>query len=235
MTDAAPRDPGAPSGGQAGRDFDAVLFDFGGVFMDSPFAAAETAAGVMGVPFELLTEVVFGSYDSDTDHPWHRLERGEITFADARDGISDLAVERGMGELDPFDVLASLADRGQHGHREFVVDAVRDLRAAGLRTSVVTNNIAEFGGFWRTIIPLDELFDDVVDSSEVGVRKPSAAIYELSCQRLGVAPERSVFLDDFEGNVVGARQVGLTGICVGFSVESTAVAIRELRRLTGLA
>lgn len=212
-------------------DFDAVLFDFGGVFMDSPFAAAEAAAGVMGVPFELLTEVVFGSYDRDTDHPWHRLERGEITFADARESISGLAVESGMGELDPFEVLASLADRGRHGHREFVVDAVRELREAGLRTGVVTNNIAEFGGFWKTIVPLDELFDDVVDSSEVGVRKPGAAIYRLACERLEVAPERAVFLDDYEGNVRGARQVGLTGICVGFSVESTAVAVRELRRL----
>jgi len=216
-------------------DFDAVLFDFGGVFMDSPFAAAEAAAGAMGVPFELLTEVVFGSYDHDTDHPWHRLERGEITFADAREGIGGLAVEAGMGEVDPLEVLASLADRGQHGRRTFVVDAVRDLRAAGLRTGVVTNNIAEFGGFWRTIIPLDELFDDVVDSSEVGVRKPAPEIYRLSCDRLDVAPDRTVFLDDYEGNVVGARLVGLTGICVGFSVESTEVAIRELRRLTGLS
>jgi len=231
MTDAAPRDPGAPSGGQAGRDFDAVLFDFGGVFMDSPFAAAEAAAGVMGVPFELLTEVVFGSYDSDTDHPWHRLERGEITFADARDGISDLAVERGMGELDPFDVLASLADRGQHGHREFVVDAVRDLRAAGLRTSVVTNNIAEFGGFWRTIIPLDELFDDVVDSSAVGMRKPNPAIYRLAMDRLDVTDaSRAVLLDDFGPNVDAAKALGLHGILV----EHPDPAMAELRRLCGL-
>ncbi len=211
--------------------FGAVLFDFGGVFMDSPFAAAEAAAAAMGVPFELLTEVVFGSYDHDTDHPWHRLERGEITFADAQAAIGRLAVERGMGEVDPFEVLASLADRGRHGHREFVVDAVRDLRAAGLRTGVVTNNIAEFGNFWRTIIPLDELFDDVVDSSEVGVRKPNPAIYRLACERLGVAPAQSVFLDDYEGNVVGARDVGLTGICVGYSVESTRVAVTELRHL----
>lgn len=217
--------------GPGDRSYDAVLFDFGGVFMDSPFAAAETAAAAIGVPFETLTAIVFGSYDEDTDHPWHRLERGEMTFADTRVAIDELAVAQGFEGLDPLNVLASLADGGRHGTRSFVVDTVRDLRAAGIRTSVVTNNIAEFGQFWRTIIPLDELFDDIVDSSEVGMRKPDPRIYRLACERLDVEPERAVFLDDFAGNVAGAEAVGITGICVGYSVSTTEVAIAELRTL----
>ena len=207
----------------------AVLFDFGGVFMDSPFAAAEEGAAKLGVPLDQLTSIVFGSYDRDDDHPWHRLERGEIPFRDARSEIIELSRSAGLVDIDPIDVLAALGSRG--GTRDFMVDLVRDLRARGMKTGIVTNNIAEFGEFWRPIIPLDELFDDVVDSSEVGVRKPNPAIYRMACERLAVEPRDAVFIDDYEGNVAGAIAVGLTGVCCGFTVESTRLAADELREL----
>ena len=87
---------------------------------------------------------------------------------------------------------------------EPVVDAVRAVRAAGGRTAVVTNNVRELSHTWRPVLPLDELFDTVVDSCEVGLRKPNPAIYLLACERLGVAPERAVLLDDIESNLRGA-------------------------------
>jgi len=210
--------------------FDAVLFDFGGVFIESPFAVADLAAERLGVPLADLSAVMFGSYDNDDDHPWHRLERGEITFDDARREIGAAASAAGLGDLDPFDVLASMA-ASTHGPRGFVVDFVREVRGMGLKTAVVTNNVAEFASFWRPILPLDDLFDDVVDSSAVGVRKPNPAIYELACDRLGVEASRSLFVDDYEGNVVGARVAGLVAVCCGYSVETTAAAIEMLRGL----
>jgi epoxide hydrolase-like predicted phosphatase len=213
--------------------FEAVLFDFGGVFIDSPFAAAETGAAELGVPFEQLSGIVFGPYDRDTDHPWHRLERGELDLRAARREIGRLAREAGIEGLDPLGVLASLATSG--GVREFVVDLVREVRASGRRTGIVTNNVAEFGTYWRSMLPLDELFDDVVDSSEVGLRKPSPEIFHLACERLEVTAERAVFLDDFEGNVAGARAAGLHAICCGLTVETTAEAVGTLRRLLGLS
>lgn len=210
--------------------FDAVLFDFGGVFIDSPFAVAEAGAARLGVSLEDMVRVMFGSYDTDDDHPWHRLERGEISFEDARGEIAALARAGGLGELDPFEVLAALAG-DTHGPREFVVDFVREVRDVGVKTGIVTNNVAEFASFWRPILPLDDLFDDVVDSSQVGVRKPNPAIFDLACRRLGVEGPRTLFVDDYEGNVVGARAAGLAAVCCGYTVESTAAAIESLRAL----
>ena len=220
------------TGGPGG--FDAVLFDFGGVFIDSPFAVAEAAAAKLGLHPDELMAVVFGPYDSDTDHPWHRLERGELSFDAARDEIRRLSLGAGTVELDPMAVLAELGSGGR-GVREFMVDVVRDVRSTGVRTGVVTNNIAEFAEYWRPMIPLDELFDDVVDSSQVGLRKPDPAIYLLACERLSVDPARTVFVDDFDGNVVGAEAVGMVGVACGWTRESSAEAALVLRGLLGLA
>lgn len=184
---------------------DAVLFDFGGVFIDSPFADLDPE-----VAFAL-----FGPYDRDTDHPWHRLERGEITFAEAQREIGD-----------PIEKLASMMRSLEV--RDFAVDAVQRYRGAGLRTGIITNNLAEFGSTWRSLIDVDGLFDDVVDSSAVGMRKPDPRIFALACERLGVEAGRTAFIDDFEGNVVGARAAGLLAVCCGYTVESTRAAFDEL-------
>jgi epoxide hydrolase-like predicted phosphatase len=210
------------------RRYDAVLFDFGGVFTDSPFAVFETAAAELGAPAEQVLGIVFGPYDRDTDHPWHRLERGEIGFGDTRREIVRLAREAGI-ELDPVSILARVSLGG--GTRDVLVDRTRRLRAAGYRTGLVTNNAREFRESWRRVLPLAELFDAVVDSSEVGMRKPDPAIYHHALARVGgVLPERCVFLDDFHGNVAAARQLGMAGVLVGSDVGA---AIAELDRLLG--
>lgn len=97
-----------------------------------------------------------------------------------------------------------------------------------MRTAVITNNAKEFAPFWRPILPLEELFDDVVDSSEVGVRKPDPRIFHLAAERLGVAPDRAMFIDDYHGNVIGARAVGFEAICCGYTVETAQAALGEL-------
>lgn len=210
---------------------EAVFFDFGGVFISSPFAAAADAAVARGIPEAELLELIFGPYDLDGDHPWHRLERGEVSFADASASIGALAATSGHEGVDPMEVLMALAT--ERSVRDFMVDLVRDLRGRGLATGIITNNIAEFGEAWRAMIPVDELFDDIVDSSAVGVRKPDPAIYRLACERLGVAPEAALFIDDHEGNVAGARAVGMGAVWCGLSAESTRAAAQELLALIG--
>jgi putative hydrolase of the HAD superfamily len=212
-------------------DLDAVLFDFGGVFTPSPFHVLEQAAGDLGVAPEVVLATCFGGYDQDTDHPWHRLERGECTAQEALAGIAALAAESGY-DIDPIAVLT----RGMGGGkvlRDDVVELVREIRALGLRTAVVTNNIREFSSGWRGLLPVDELFDVVVDSCEEGVRKPDPRIYERALERLGgIAPERAVFIDDAPGNVAGARALGMQAVLVA---PDPAEAIAELRQLVGLA
>jgi len=102
-----------------------------------------------------------------------------------------------------------------------MIHRVRELRADGYRTAILTNNIKEWGRYWKGSIPLD-LFDVVVDSCEVGLRKPDPAIFRLTCERLGVAPEAAVFLDDTRRHVESARQVGLHAILVADPLAALA-------------
>jgi epoxide hydrolase-like predicted phosphatase len=208
------------------RRFDAVLFDFGGVFTASPFSAFEDAAREMGANPERVLEIVFGPYDADTDHPWHRLERGETSFADARASIISLGARDGL-TIDPLEILASMGLRS--GTRETLVTRTRALRSEGYRTGLVTNNAREFRAAWRPVLPLEELFDAVVDSSEVGMRKPDPGIFEHAMQRVGgVSAERCIFLDDFAGNVAAAERLGMAAILV---TEDADAAVAELDRL----
>jgi putative hydrolase of the HAD superfamily len=206
---------------------EAVLFDFGGVFTSSPFVALREAAAGFGVPPEVVLATVFGDYDQDTDHPWHQLERGELTAQRAMAAIGELAQQSGY-TIDPIAVLGGSVGSGDVVRHD-VVQLAREIKARGLKTAVVTNNIKELSSKWRALLPLDEVFDIVVDSSEEGIRKPDERIYRLALERLGgVAPDRAVFLDDAPGNVAAARALGMHAILVG--IDHLA-AVDELRSL----
>lgn len=206
------------------RAIDAVLFDFGGVFTASPFHAFTDASAELGAAPGQLEAIMFGPYNEDTDHSWHRLERGEISLATAQAEIAAEGARQGL-HFDPLQILFRTGGGGG-GLRTAFVERVRALRLDGFRTALVTNNVAEFSVHWRAMIPVDELFELVVDSSEVGVRKPDPAIYHLALERLGgIAPERAVFLDDFAGNVEAASSVGLHAILVGDEPTSAITAL----------
>lgn len=199
---------------------EAVLFDFSGVITTSPWPALAASGGGD-------LELIVGPYDQDTDHPWHRLERGEITLAEWLAAVEAAATEAGRRlDLAPLrTLLDSLVVRAE------VVDLVAALRADGYRTALVTNNVREGSATWRAMIAVDELFDVVVDSSQVGMRKPAPAIFHHTLDLLGgVPPSRAVFLDDVEGNVAGARRAGLHAILVP---EPPDPALAELDVLLG--
>ena len=208
---------------------EAVMWDYGGVFSASPFAAVADVARGLGVEPGRYMEIIFGPYERDTSHPWHRLERGELRFDTAREEIIALGRREGI-DSDPLHFFA-LMGRGGSGSwvRAEVVELARSIKQEGVCTALVTNNVAEFRMHWRATIPVDDLFHHVVDSSEVGLRKPDPKIFELALERLGgVEARRAVFLDDYEGNVEAARRVGIHGIHVG---DDYGAALEELRDL----
>jgi epoxide hydrolase-like predicted phosphatase len=152
-----------------------------------------------------------------------------MALDDAQRSVQADAAGRGM-DLDLYKVLSRMAGSGV---RDDVVDHVRRIRSSGRVTALVTNNAAEFRELWRPLVPLDELFDVVIDSSEEGMRKPDPRIFHLTLERLGgVSPERAVFLDDYAGNVAAARRLGLHGIVVA---SDYAPAFTELFDLLGPA
>ena len=93
-----------------------------------------------------------------------------------------------------------------------VVHRIRALQGDGIRLALLTNNVREFGDAWRSTFPVDDLFEVVVDSSHVGMRKPDPRIYLLTCERIGVDPEAAVFLDDNRDNVEAARALGMDAV-----------------------
>ena len=197
----------------------AVLFDFAGVVTSSPWA---TIASAGGGNLELLV----GPYGEDGDHPWHRVERGELAITDWALEVSAMAQELGV-EIDFTPLQALLAEMTVH---EQIVERIRELRTEGYRIALVTNNVREGSATWRALLPVDELFDVVVDSCEVGMRKPNPAIYHHTLELLGgVAPHEAVFLDDTATNVDGARRAGLAAILV----EDPDRALAELDALLG--
>lgn len=216
----------AQDGPAASRPIDAVLFDFGGVLTaSSPFTMLGELGRDAGVDPQAVLELVLGPYHEDTDHPFHRMERGEISamawFGEASTALGAIGVELDMLRL--AEVFGSL------GVHDVVVERVRSLRADGYRTGIITNNVREAAAAWRDMLDLDALFDVVVDSSEVGMRKPNPAIYHHALEQLGgIAPERAVFLDDAVGNVAGARAVGMHAVHVG---PDPAPALAELDRI----
>ena len=169
---------------------------------------------------------MFGPYHEDTDHPWHRLERGEVSFLEARDAIVALGRAEGI-DADPLNLFAAMG-RGE-GARAPMVERAQRIVACGYRTALVTNNAHEFREGWRRLVPADELFHVIVDSSEVGVRKPDPRIFQLALERLGgIAPERALFLDDAPSNVAAAEKLGIRSVLVRPDLTGALAALDAL-------
>lgn len=200
------------------RRFEAVVFDLSGVVITSAFdALADIVTGAQSRQAALA--LLLGPYDADTDHPWHRVERGEIPIGEWVEWVGGEAAAAGA----TIDWSAFGSMMGRLEVHEVVIERVRALRADGYRTGLCTNNVREGSTAWRELVAVDELFDAVVDSSEVGLRKPDVRIYQYTLGRLGVDdPARAVFLDDHPGNVAGAERAGLVGLLVADPVEAVA-------------
>ena len=209
----------------------AVLFDFGGVFTDSPFTAVHEYGEGLGLKPETVTAIIFGSYEHDSDHPWHQLERGEISLEEARERILSLGKEQGYN-IDIYELLAKMAaNNAGAGDRGVLFDRVIKLREEGYQLGMITNNVKEFGDGWRSLVPVpvDELFHFIIDSSAVGVRKPDSRIYELALKELpGIDARQALFLDDYLANIHSAKSLGLQTIHVSADPVKTVESLDRL-------
>ena len=197
----------------------AVLFDFGGVIATSPFDAFARYERAHGLPEGFLRRV--NATDADAN-AWARLERAELDVAGFDAAFADESAALGH-RVPGADVLALLAG----DLRPEMVEAVRRC-SARLRTGLLTNNVLGSMDDPR-IGELLGLFDVVVESSAVGVRKPEPAFYELACERLAIVPGDAVFLDDLGVNLKPARAMGMATI----KVVDPASALDELEALVG--
>lgn len=208
-------------------ELEAAIFDLGGVLTTPILASFQSFEESLGVPVGTLVRIFRRDYSQrEAENDFHQLETGAITEAEYYRRLEDLlrretGIDVRLGD-DPMAIR-----RGMWGgirRNDEMIEVVRRI-APHYRTGLLTNNVKEWGG-WRQYYPQD-LFDVVVDSSEVGLRKPDPAIYRLTCERLGVEPSRAAFVDDISDNVEGARRVGLVAIHF-IETDRTVEQLRDL-------
>jgi len=201
----------------------AIISDFGGVLttpLGNTFAAWSKTTGIS---LEDLGTAIAASAERHGEHPLFVLERGELTevefFARIQGELGSEQSLDGMGEA----LMAGL----ERNHE--MIDYVAELRGRGLRAALLTNNVREWEARWRGMLPeIDEIFEVVVDSAFVGMRKPEPGIYHLTVERLGggLRAEDCIFVDDIAINCDAARELGMTAV----RFETTEQARADVER-----
>ncbi len=211
----------------------AALFDFGGVILSSPFDAFARYEADRGLPEGFIRRVNASDPDGNA---WAQLERNQVSVKEFCEKFEAEATAGG-GTLDAREVLALLSGEV----RPAMVEAVRRCRER-LKTALLTNNVVAMntgstntestcgvdGGRAEHGEVLD-LFDVVIESSRVGVRKPDPRFYAMACAELSIEPSEAVFLDDLGVNLKPARALGMATI----KVTDPERAITELEAVVG--
>jgi putative hydrolase of the HAD superfamily len=187
---------------------EAAVFDLGGVFL----AGGVESVQAFGERHGLATEswrAIRRDLFHDEDGIWSAVERGQATFAEFVTRLRKLALEHGceVSEEDARNFMGNTGAGATQRLRTEIVEAAARLHAR-MPTALLTNNIPEWRDDWRALIDVESLFDVVIDSSEVGVRKPEPAIYEITRAKLGLPHTALFFVDDLGVNLKAARTLG---------------------------
>jgi epoxide hydrolase-like predicted phosphatase len=201
---------GRGASGASGRPIEAVVSDFGGVLTTPLMVSFLALQDAHGVTVEDFGEAMSTAATADGEIPLYKLERGEISesiFLEVlRDGLEPRLGHR--PELHRFrEVFFEALDPN-----EPMIELMRECRRSGRRMAMLTNNVQEWEPLWRTMLPVDEIFDLVIDSGWVGYRKPERQIYEITLERLGLPATACLFIDDVEVNCEAARELGFTAV-----------------------
>ena len=203
----------------------AVVSDFGGVLtvpLLEGFARYEARSGVSA---KVIGEALARAAADGGPNPLHELERGAISEGDflaTLEREASAILERPV-ELARFgeDYMSGLDANAE------LFAYYRGLHDGGIRLAMLTNNVREWEPYWRSKLPIDEIFETVVDSGFVGMRKPDPAIYALMLERLALPAEACVFVDDLAHNIEAARALGFAVV----HHDDTARTISELDAL----
>src|SRR3954451_23061262 len=205
----------------------AIVSDFGGVLTTPLLGSFERVQDEIDIPAESLGKALRAAAETRGDNPLFELERGELEESEFLELLSI--------QLEPL-----LGHRPHlHRFREVYFDALdpnepmiglmRELKASGLKMAMLTNNAREGEPLWRSMMPVDEIFEEVVDSAFAGCRKPEPRIYRLTLERIGLPAEACLFVDDLEVNCEGAEKAGMKAV----RFRDNEQAIGEIRAALG--
>jgi putative hydrolase of the HAD superfamily len=237
MADAAQTPPAGGAGREdasrasARRRIQAVISDFGGV-LTSPLAGSFQAfQDASGVPLAELGKAMAAIGARLGVNPLFELETGRLSEAEFLTQIGSQLSEQ----------LGRPVDMTEFGERYFahlepnaeMIGYMRELRERGYKLAICTNNVREWEQRWRAMLPVDDIFDVVVDSAFVGTRKPEPRIYELTLQALGVDAGSALLIDDIEVNCTGARALGIHAVWFQSSAQVIADTEAALAEVAG--
>lgn len=197
--------------GPAADGISVVISDFGGVLTSPLVQSFASVQDDTGVPMEALGQAMARLEAEDGVHPLFELEKGKVSEDAFLARLAD-SLEPEIGHRPEMHRFAEIYFEALHPN-EAMIDLMRELKQGGYRMAMLTNNVREWEPRWRSMLPVDEIFELVVDSAFVGMRKPDAEIYELTLERLGnPPPESCLFIDDIEANIEAARAQGLQAV-----------------------
>jgi putative hydrolase of the HAD superfamily len=205
---------------EQGTGIQAVISDFGGVLTTPLIQSFMAFQDQTGITTEILGKGMQAATDANGDNPLFEMERGEITEVAFLDQLTD-SLEPLLGhrpEMHRFkEIYFEALDPNQP-----MIDLMRELKATGYRMAMLTNNVQEWEPLWRPMLPVDEIFETVVDSGFVGYRKPESKIYALTLEQIGIPSESCLFVDDVLVNCEGAERAGMTAVHFQDNDQATA-------------
>ena len=207
-----------------------VISDFGGVLTTPLIQSFAAVQDETGVQFEELGDAMTRIQEEDGRHPLFELETGRLSETDFLRKLGD-ALEPTLGHRPELHRFREIYFDALHPN-EPMIDLMRQVKERGYRMGLLTNNVREWEPVWRTMLPVDEIFEVVVDSGFVGCRKPDREIYDLTLERMGgPSPEECLFIDDTDVNCTTATELGMSAV----HFRDNDQAIPELRNALGLA
>ena len=207
----------------------AVISDFGGVLTTPLIQSFAAVHDRTGVPFEELGHAMTRIERDEGEHPLYELERGRVSEADFLRKLGDY-LEPELGHRPELHRFREIYFGALHPN-DPMIEVMREAKASGRRMALLTNNVREWEPIWRAMLPVDEIFELVVDSGFVGMRKPEPEIYELTLERLdGVPAEECLFVDDADVNCAAAAELGMTTV----QYQHNEQAIAEIREALAL-
>lgn len=192
------------------RRFEAVISDFGGVLTTPLIQSFMAFQDQTGITTEVLGRAMAAATEANGDNPLFEMERGEITEIAFLEQLTD-SLEPLLGHRPEMHRFKEIYFEALDPNPA-MIELMRELKAAGYRMAMLTNNVREWEPLWRSMLPVDEIFETVVDSAFVGCRKPESRIYAITLDRLGVPAECCLFVDDVEVNCEGAEKAGMTAV-----------------------
>ena len=205
-----------------GSGIDTIVSDFGGVLTTPLIQSFMAFQDQTGISTETLGKAMQAAAEENGENPLFEMERGEITEVAFLDLLTD-SLEPLLGHRPEMHRFKEIYFEALEPNPE-MIELMRELKAEGYQMAMLTNNVREWEPLWRSMLPVDEIFETVIDSGFVGCRKPESRIYGLTLERIARPAESCLFVDDVLVNVEGARKAGLHAV----HFQDNAQAIPEI-------